>query len=446
MNNEMYKMYFARLLHMAQEGDAAGRQTRPIRTFNEMRQAGELDALSPADRETVRHMAEEMSAFFWNRRELDISSEELLWRSIARVNLNEGAISEIAGILAGCLANTELGPKEPLTYDFKAVEMPFALPAVVKRGAAADAGLDAGVLEMSPQQISDRLGLSVWGQHEARRAMALLLHHHVRGLARSLVLAGPTACGKSQLALGLRSLYGNVVDVDGSQLSAEGWKGEVKLSGIFAGMSKGDAEHAIVVIDEADKLFEPKTSGNGENYSYQVQNELLKLMDGGFTKTTVKNERGANVMQTISARHMSFVFMGSFESMLRSKGSQPNEVGFNKAVRARGSEDYHAVFTSEDLVRYAGVRREVAGRMGHIVQMFPLTEDDYLAILDDPLMSPLVRLESEYGLSLALTQTEKRKLARTAVNSGLGVRSLEAQVEDLLDEKLFASNEPAADA
>lgn len=36
----------------------------------------------------------------------------------------------------------------------------------------------------------------------------------------------------------------------------------------------------LVVIDEADKLFEPMVGAGGTDFSRAIQNEFLKVMDG----------------------------------------------------------------------------------------------------------------------------------------------------------------------
>ena len=36
----------------------------------------------------------------------------------------------------------------------------------------------------------------------------------------------------------------------------------------------------LIVIDEADKLFEPSIGSAGVDYSRKIQNEFLKIMDG----------------------------------------------------------------------------------------------------------------------------------------------------------------------
>lgn len=68
----------------------------------------------------------------------------------------------------------------------------------------------------------------------------------------------------------------------GPQLACDGWKGSYHIKDIFLeelqnGRNPG---HLLVVIDEADKLFEPAVASGGTDFSKMIQNEFLKIMDG----------------------------------------------------------------------------------------------------------------------------------------------------------------------
>lgn len=79
-------------------------------------------------------------------------------------------------------------------------------------------------------------------------------------------------------------------------------------------------------------------------------------------------------------------------------------------------------FTQEDLVQYANVRSEVAGRICTIVQLNELTENDFYAILNSDGISPVDRLADYYVVRLKMSAKAKRKLAKDAAENGLGVR------------------------
>ena len=73
----------------------------------------------------------------------------------------------------------------------------------------------------------------------------------------------------------------------------------------------------ILVFDEFDKMYEPMYGSNGSNYSTAIQNELLKFMEG--TDIECKDDKEKAKIKMINTSKISFVFCGSFESMMVKK-------------------------------------------------------------------------------------------------------------------------------
>ena len=67
-----------------------------------------------------------------------------------------------------------------------------------------------------------------------------------------------------------------------------------------------------------------------------------------------------------------------------------------------------------------------------------MTADDYYAILQNPIISPLKSLEEQYGIQLTLNDKSMRQLADKAFESKMGVRYMTARLTDMLDEKIFS--------
>ena len=290
----------------------------------------------------------------------------------------------------------------------------------------------------TPQDIYDYLNEHVYGQTKAKRAAASLIWNHAhKHIKRNALFAGPTGCGKTEIWRQASQIYPFIRIIDASHVSADGWTGNYKVRNFFDGLSKEEAEKSIYILDEADKLFEPTFSAGGNNYSYLVQNELLKLLEGEdiIFPADEKNNKPELCLNT---KHMSFVFLGSFETMLTEKNSSiKKSLGFG-ADLSHTSYDYDTLFTPDDLVEYAGVRREIAGRIHSIVQLQSMTADDYYAILQNPIISPLKSLEEQYGIQLTLNDKSMRQLADKAFESKMGVRYMTARLTDMLDEKLFS--------
>lgn len=290
----------------------------------------------------------------------------------------------------------------------------------------------------TPHDIFNYLDEHIYGQSKAKRAAASLIWNHAhKHIKRNILLAGPTGCGKTEIWRQASQIYPFIRIIDASHVSADGWTGNYKVRNFFDGLSKEEAEKSIYILDEADKLFEPTFSAGGNNYSYLVQNELLKLLEGEdiIFPADEKNNKPELCLNT---KHMSFVFLGSFETMLTEKNSSiKKSLGFG-ADLSHTSYDYDTLFTPDDLVEYAGVRREIAGRIHSIVQLQSMTADDYYAILQNPIISPLKSLEEQYGIQLTLDNASKHQLAQKAADSHMGVRYMTARLTEMLDEKLFS--------
>ena len=106
-------------------------------------------------------------------------------------------------------------------------------------------------------------------------------------------------------------------------------------------------------------------------------------------------------------------------------------------VSGESFDGYNSVFTQEDLVEYARVRAEIAGRINNIVQLHEMTEEDYLRILSDKKISPLKRLSKDYHVDIKMPVSARKKLAKEAFETGMGVRYLKAKIQRSLDDMLF---------
>lgn len=88
-------------------------------------------------------------------------------------------------------------------------------------------------------------------------------------------------------------------------------------------------------------------------------------------------------------------------------------------------------------MEYARVRAEIAGRINNIVQLHEMTEEDYLRILSDKKISPLKRLSKDYHVDIKMPVSARKKLAKEAFETGMGVRYLKSRIQKSLDDMLF---------
>ncbi len=285
---------------------------------------------------------------------------------------------------------------------------------------------------VSPGQIYQYLEKHIYGQKEALRAAAMLLYNHMQGRKRNLLFVGPTGCGKTEIWRVCQQLYPQIRIIDSTRITGEGWIGSFKVKNIFDHMSRIEAERAIIVFDEFDKLCEPQISAGGSNHSLIAQNELLKIIEGAKVPGPDKCE--------IDSSKISFVFCGSFEQLTSIKNEKESDqsIGFGAKPGKRDARHiYEGRIRPSDLVRYSGMRQEIAGRISQVVQLAPMKAEDYRKILRDSQISPLIQLENLYNVKLWMDEATEERLAREAEETGLGVRYLKSRIQDMLDRQMF---------
>ena len=261
-----------------------------------------------------------------------------------------------------------------------------------------------------------------------------MLYHHMKGRRRNMILTGPTGCGKTEIWRTLQKQFPFIKIVNGPQLACDGWKGSYHMKDIFLEEPTEKVKKLLVVIDEADKLFEPMVGAGGTDFSRAIQNEFLKVMDGDEV-TFIPEEPGKNPV-SIDCSNISFVFCGSFETLRENRCSANSGIGFGQNRKSDPKEDRN--LTEEDLIEYGNVRREIAGRIQQIVVLDDLDATDFEQIMKSPKrMSPIRQIEEQYEVKMEMDDQTRQSLARRAADSGLGCRYIRSQIQGMLDEKIF---------
>ena len=430
--------FFKKYLYEVSQGCGDREETVPALRFVKRAKEGAFDRCSDGYYEVRLREAEELSAFWSDR--ASQKAIDILRAALENIEIDRASIHKMAEILSGCyLASAEAsGPDDPddAKEDLDPGKRPCdaegenyrRLPSLEKYAGTdktADEELNA------PKDIYDRLKKYIYGQEDAVKAAAMLLYNHRLGRKRNLLFIGQTGCGKTEIWRACRQLDPCIRIIDSTTITGEGWKGSYKVKNIFDGMSRQEAERAIVVFDEFDKLCEPQITSGGSNASLIVQNELLKLIEG----TTVNLGNF-----DVDTSKISFVFCGSFEHLTRMKVQKESKrsVGFGAELFGKEAHlVYNDVLQPSDLVKYAAVRQEIAGRIDQIVQLSPMKASDYQEILKDEQISPLRKLERQYGVTLCLDGDTERKLVQEAEETRMGVRYLHSRIQQMLDEQMF---------
>lgn len=217
-------------------------------------------------------------------------------------------------------------------------------------------------------------------------------------------------------------------------LTGEGWKGACKVTSLWDGVAPEDRDHLIVVLDEADKVF-------ADAYKVTVQNELLKLLEPG--KVLLRKDDLIPTDEssfTIDTTHISWVFLGAFEDMLKNKevNSHMSCIGFKSADTICDMTEfkgYESTFTPDDLIKYAHVRPELAGRITCISQLQTMHENDFYNLLNS--QGFMDRFTKEFGVDVKFSDDQKKRLAKTAAENGLGIRYLISSIKNIADRQLY---------
>lgn len=450
------KLLFRNLVKFVSRGYSQRYLDNPLELFERDRNSGKYNDMP---QKQYDHLAKEVAqeSLFWNSLR-NRSVIELLKTALENIDFTEEQLDGISDILSTAYENTDHDSIPASIVQRGAMPDPAMI-----YGATADKETDAlydnttpyddtppyddtdedenicnPALFQNPKQIYNYLSGGVYGQDQAKREAAILLWNHMRGIKQNMLFAGPTGCGKTEIFRQLQKIYPYIAIYDANSLTGEGWKGNMKIRNLFDGFSREQAEQLIIVLDEADKLFEKNVSYIGGGTV--VQNELLKIMEGDMVhfEGDPQHPKAVPTLE-LDTSNISFVFLGSFETMLKSKNSaRPQNIGFLSDASENGKEtDYHSIFTSQDLVKYANIRQEIAGRITKIVQLQPLMQEDFLSILNDANMSPIKKLEEAYHVTIHMEEYSKRKLSQEAEENKMGVRYIKSRLQTLLNEALF---------
>ena len=318
----------------------------------------------------------------------------------------------------------QLSPAAPLPwYDDR-------VTAIRKNHDAPVAEAAGAPTQYTPKEIYNDLDRKVWKQEEAKKAASVIMYQCLRGIKSNAMFIGPSGCGKTHIWHCLKEFFPDRIEiVDSSSLTLDGWKGSTKWKDLLRSPIFRSGNHSILVLDEVDKMLAPKFS-YGENVSYSIQSEGLTMLEG--TRVEVKDD---SVIYEIDTAKISFVLCGAFSNKAHDaaeKSSGPR-IGFGAVQEA--VQPYAKPLGEADLIEF-GVMPEFLGRIQRIVNLQPMTADDYYRMTDNSL-GLLAHIREQYQADIRLTPQKRWELAELASRTGLGVRGMENQIRQLIDNALF---------
>lgn len=284
----------------------------------------------------------------------------------------------------------------------------------------------------------------VKGQDEAVRDISTILYYQTKihrfiknkkippiDRLRPILISGETGSGKTYII----SKACEIMDIPYLHINASAMV-STGIRGISIGeiakllLRKYDydvdyVKGGVIILDEVDKLLD------NSHYGRSVINQLLRVIEGEdifIDKDSQKESFEFSDINFLSSKHMLFVLVGSFQFFKEEKKS-----GFITTLK-----DYKENY--RDIIENSGLPKELIGRIGEIIILNSLKEEDLLEILLNSKDSPLRKYENMLKLneiSVDIKEEDLKNIVKMAAKSPYGARALEKLIWDYFKDKLF---------
>ena len=286
-------------------------------------------------------------------------------------------------------------------------------------------------------EILAELDTYVDGHIEAKKALISLVNrskirHHQKWIERihkdylipphKVLLIGQSGTGKTHMVECLQQLLDfPLIRLDATKLNPTGASGGVKEDDLRKEIKRkakewhearrgyyhsidGTIDQMVVFIDEIDKIG--KSFESSGNWNTHVQSNFLTMFDNKAEFAGV-----------------SFIFAGAFTDITKNETSVSQTIGFNRDITPKSKGEL------DELVVKAGLIPELVGRLTNIVQLDKFTQQDYYKILTERLIpAKLLELAFFNVFDSEISEDKLQKMAKSAYDSGQGIRSLQRQL------------------
>jgi ATP-dependent Clp protease ATP-binding subunit ClpX len=316
---------------------------------------------------------------------------------------------------------------------------------------------------LTPRQIYEHLDLSIVGQQEPKRALAIAAYNHMKrcGLPpaekklvrkSNVLLIGPTGSGKTLLGRKLAECLDLPLCIaDATEYTEAGYYGkdiELMIAELLhrANYAIDAAQRGIIFIDEIDKLARRsqsyKTGGGTRDIGGEgVQQALLKLLEGRELMVPLQLAHNAlkQDLVQVDTTDILFIAAGTFSDLFDYRATRA--IGFFDGA-APGTTAGRKIGT-EDLLSY-GMLAELLGRLPVRVELQGLGEEELIQVLRGPpdsLVREYTQLLETDGVQLSFDDGALSAIAAAALLERCGARGLRSLMETVCRELLFFAPE-----
>ena len=267
-----------------------------------------------------------------------------------------------------------------------------------------------------PDEIIDEIKKSIKGQDEAIEKIVTLLwmKYKFPELGKpNMMVIGPSGVGKTAIFEKIKSLLSDVTISlynlpDAYQVSLKGYDADEILAKLYqdSGEDIDKTQNGIIILDRFDRLS--KNCENKEIINSTVQNEILKLIEGG--ERTVQLDMFNSV--TIDTSNITFIACGDFSDIIEKNPT----IGFGSELARR--DQTNITIDNGIITNKGGIIGELSKKLPFVIKLNDLTKDNLADIL----------LNSE--------DSEFMKAVNILSSKGIVIDNMEAIVEKLINDTL----------